>query len=90
MSIEEQCPWHKKVCPVYVKMSSSDDNHKMNAPQHAEVTVQKDDGDLEVISKMNPVIADIARHLNDPVQTKAMADFARGKLSYAEMRGLCG
>ena len=60
-------------------MSSPADKHKMNAPQHAEVTVQKDDGDLEV----NPDIANIARRLNDPVQTKA----ARGKLSYAEMCG---
>ena len=81
---------NKKKCHGIVKMSSSADKHKMNAPQHAEVTVQKDDGDLEVISKMNPDIADIARRLDDPVQTKAMADFARGKLSYAEMRGLCG
>jgi hypothetical protein len=28
--------------------------------------------------------------LNDPVQTDAMAKFAEGKMSYAEMRGLCG
>ena len=52
-------------------------------------TPEKND-DLEVISKMNPDIASIAQSLNDPVQTKAMADFARGKLSYAEMRSLCG
>jgi hypothetical protein len=58
--------------------------------ERAEVTVQKDDGDLEVISKMNPDLATIAERLDDPLQTKALADFARGKLSYAEMRSLCG
>lgn len=46
--------------------------------------------DLEVISKMNPDLAKIAERLDDPLQTKALADFARGKLSYAEMRSLCG
>jgi hypothetical protein len=31
-----------------------------------------------------------AQMLNDPVQTQAMKEFNAGKLSYAEMRGLCG
>lgn len=46
--------------------------------------------DLKEISNMNPALASIAEQLNDPVQTKALADFAQGKLSYAEMRMLCG
>jgi hypothetical protein len=32
----------------------------------------------------------IAQILNDPVQTDALNRFAEGKLSYAEMRALCG
>lgn len=32
----------------------------------------------------------IAKVLGDPVQTDALNRFAEGKLSYAEMRALCG
>lgn len=32
----------------------------------------------------------IAKIINDPVQTDALNRFAEGKLSYAEMRALCG
>jgi hypothetical protein len=35
-------------------------------------------------------IHDIAEFLGDPVQTQAIKDFEAGKLTYAEMRGLCG
>lgn len=46
---------------------------------------------LETISRnLNPDLAAAASFLNDPVQTDAMARFAEGKMSYAEMRGLCG
>lgn len=46
---------------------------------------------LETISRnLNPQLAAAASFLNDPVQTDAMARFAQGKMSYAEMRGLCG
>jgi hypothetical protein len=58
-------------------------------PAEAEITEQKDD-DIEVISKFNPNLAAAAEYLNDPVQTAALARFAEGKMSYAEMRGLCG
>jgi hypothetical protein len=59
--------------------------------QEAEVTEQKDDGDeMTSISKIDPLLAQCAVILNDPVQTAAMAKFAEGKMSYAEMRGLCG
>lgn len=59
--------------------------------QEAEVTEQKDDGDeVTSISKIDPLLAQCAVILNDPVQTAAMAKFAEGKMSYAEMRGLCG
>jgi hypothetical protein len=48
-------------------------------------------GDLEKIANgLNPQLAACAQILNDPVQTAAMAKFAEGKMSYAEMRGLCG
>ena len=46
---------------------------------------------LETIARnLNPQLAAAAAFLNDPVQTDAMARFAEGKMSYAEMRGLCG
>ena len=64
-------------------------------PQNAEVTEQKDDGDevssqLNKIASIDPLLAQCAVIVNDPVQTAAMAKFAEGKMSYAEMRGLCG
>ena len=64
--------------------------------QEAEVTEQTDDGDAEVTSQLkkiatiDPLLAHCAVILDDPVQTAAMAKFAGGKMSYAEMRGLCG
>jgi hypothetical protein len=64
-------------------------------PAKAEITEQKDDGE-EVTSNLlriaahNPDMAMCAALLNDPVQTAAMANFMEGKMSYAEMRGLCG
>jgi hypothetical protein len=62
---------------------------KVDTPQDAEITEQKDT-DIEVISKYDPLLGGIAEHLNDPVQTAAMSKFTQGKMSYAEMRGLCG
>ena len=64
-------------------------------PQKAEITEQKDTGDemsskLAKIATIDPLLAQCAVMLNDPVQTDAMAKFAEGKMSYAEMRGLCG
>ena len=47
-------------------------------------------GDLEKIATIDPLLAHCAVIVNDPVQTAAMAKFAEGKMSYAEMRGLCG
>jgi hypothetical protein len=46
--------------------------------------------DLKKIASIDPLLAQCAVILNDPVQTAAMAKFAEGKMSYAEMRGLCG
>jgi hypothetical protein len=43
-----------------------------------------------IARNLNPQLAAAAAFLNDPVQTDAMARFAEGKMSYAEMRGLCG
>jgi hypothetical protein len=55
------------------------------------VTEQKDEGsEVTSISKIDPLLAQCAVILDDPVQTAAMAKFAEGKMSYAEMRGLCG
>ena len=46
---------------------------------------------LREISKTRPVTPmDAAEALGDPAQTAAMKEFTEGKLSYAEMRGLCG
>ena len=64
-------------------------------PQNAEVIEQSDDGeevksDLAKIATLDPNLAAAAAYLNDPEQTSAMARFAEGKMSYAEMRMLCG
>jgi len=64
-------------------------------PQKAEISEQKDEGEelsskLAKIATIDPLLAQCAVMLNDPVQTDAMAKFAEGKMSYAEMRGLCG
>jgi hypothetical protein len=61
----------------------------------AEITEQKDEGEevtskLAKIATIDPLLAQCAVILNDPAQTDAMAKFAEGKLSYAEMRMLCG
>jgi hypothetical protein len=67
-----------------------------DSPQFGEISEQKDEGESEVssqlesISKIDPLLAHCAVIVNDPVQTAAMAKFAEGKMSYAEMRGLCG
>ena len=64
---------------------------RVETPQNAEVTEQKDTGDeVSSIAKIDPLLAQCAVILDDPVQTAAMAKFAEGKMSYAEMRGLCG
>ena len=68
----------------------------VEASQNAEITEQKDEGEDEVTSQLksiaalDPKLAAAAAFLNDPEQTAAMAKFAEGKMSYAEMRGLCG
>ena len=64
-------------------------------PQNAEISEQNGSDDevtsqLESISKIDPLLAQCAVLVGDPVQTAAMAKFAEGKMSYAEMRGLCG
>ena len=66
-------------------------------PQNAEVIEQKDDSEgeevtsqLKSISNIDPLLAQCAVIVNDPVQTAAMAKFAEGKMSYFEMRSLCG
>jgi len=69
---------------------------RRETPRDAEIIEQKDEGESEVssqlksISKIDPLLAHCAVILDDPVQTAAMAKFAEGKMSYAEMRGLCG
>ena len=56
----------------------------------AAVDVSKLTGAEAKIATIDPLLAQCAVILNDPVQTEAMAKFAEGKMSYAEMRGLCG
>ena len=67
----------------------------VETPQNAEVTEQKDNGEevesqLKKIATIDPLLAQCAVMLGDPVQTAAMAKFAEGKMSYAEMRMHCG
>jgi hypothetical protein len=45
---------------------------------------------LQKIRKFDATLATCAEIVNDPVQTEALSRFAEGKMSYAEMRGLCG
>ena len=64
-------------------------------PRKAEIIEQKDNGEevtsqLKKIATIDPLLAQCAVMVGDPVQTAAMAKFAEGKMSYAEMRGLCG
>jgi len=68
---------------------------RQDSPQFGEVTEQSDDGsevtsELASIASIDPLLAQCAVILDDPKQTSAMARFAEGKMSYAEMRGLCG
>lgn len=61
----------------------------------AAITEQKDEGEevssqLAKIATIDPLLAQCAVIVNDPDQTAALAKFAEGKLSYAEMRSLCG
>jgi hypothetical protein len=68
---------------------------RRETPRDAEITEQKDEGSevtsqLKSIATIDPLLAHCAVILDDPVQTAAMAKFAEGKMSYAEMRGLCG
>lgn len=58
--------------------------------QNATITHAEDDGELEVISKFSPVLAQCAEIVNDKDQTEALAKFAKGEMSYAEMRARCG
>ena len=68
---------------------------RQDSPQFGEVIEQSDDGsevtsDLAKIATFDPNLAEAAAYLGDPEQTSTMARFAEGKMSYAEMRGLCG
>lgn len=45
---------------------------------------------LKSIYNYNELLGHCAVMVGDPVQTDAMAKFAEGKMSYAEMRMLCG
>ena len=67
----------------------------VEVPQTAEIIEQKDEGEevssqLVKIATIDPLLAQCAAIVNDPEQTDALAKFAEGKMSYAEMRGLCG
>jgi hypothetical protein len=64
-------------------------------PQEAVVIYQKDEGEevtsqLKKIATIDPLLAHCAAIVGYQEQTAAMAKFAEGKMSYAEMRGLCG
>jgi hypothetical protein len=67
----------------------------IDEPQKAEISEQNDKGDdvasqLKKIATIDPLLAHCATIVGDPVQTAALANFAEGKMSYAEMRSLCG
>ena len=63
---------------------------RIDSPQDAEMT-EAVDNDVEVCSRVfGPNMATALSMVNDPDQTYAMAQFARGEMSYAEMRMRCG
>ena len=45
---------------------------------------------IDKIYSYDETLGHCVQIVNDPVQTAAMAKFVDGKMSYAEMRGLCG
>ena len=97
---EDPMGWYydgDKPLAVYFRGRTEDvpPGRSKGSPQYAEVTEQSDDGsevtsDLAKIATFDPNLAASAAYLGDPEQTAAMARFAEGKMSYAEMRGLCG
>lgn len=97
---EDPTGWYydgDKPLAVYFKGKTDDVpiGKSQAVPQCAEVTEQSDEGvevssDLAKIATFDPILAAATAYLGDPVQTSAMARFAEGKMSYAEMRGLCG
>jgi hypothetical protein len=62
--------------------------HELTKNVGAEEIAASDE--LSKIATIDPLLAQCAVIVGDPVQTAAMAKFAEGKMSYAEMRGLCG
>jgi hypothetical protein len=84
---EDENGWYADGAPLAVYFRG----RVKETPQNAEIIEQKDVGDeITSIAKIDPLLAQCALIVNDPVQTTAMAKFAEGKMSYAEMRGLCG
>lgn len=82
-------------CVVRYHSRVTDPPPGQGSPTPAEVTEQKDEdsevtSQLKKIATIDPLLAQCAVMLNDPVQTAAMAKFAEGKMSYFEMRSLCG
>lgn len=83
---EDETGWYSDGAPLAVYFRG-----RVDLPQNAEITVQKDMGDeINSIANIDPLLAQCAAIVNDPVQTSVLAKFADGKMSYAEMRGLCG
>jgi hypothetical protein len=77
--------------PLAVYFRGRTENVPTGMPQCAEVTsTPPRKSDLAKIATLDPNLAAAAMFLGDPDQTSAMARFAEGKMSYAEMRGLCG
>jgi hypothetical protein len=85
-----------KPLAVYFRGHTEDIPEGRPTPQNAEVSDPMDidepevQSDMAAIANLDPNLAAAAAYVNDPVQTSAMARFARGEMSYAEMRGLCG
>ena len=100
MLTEDATGWYydgDKPLAVYFRGRTEDvpPGRSKDSPQFAELVEQGDDdeevtSDLAKIATFDPNLASAAAFLNDPEQTSAMARFAEGKMSYAEMRGLCG
>ena len=97
---EDATGWYydgNKSLAVYFRGRAEDvpPGRSKDSPQFGEIAEQKDEGeevtsDLAKIATLDPNLAAAAAYLGDPKQTSAMARFAEGKMSYAEMRGLCG
>lgn len=83
-------PRGEPVCPGAPRKALAQVAQTLEAVHRVDPDYVAGDPQLSKIASIDPLLAQCAVVVNDPVQTEAMARFAEGKMSYAEMRALCG